>query len=83
MAVNPDETSQAAILRKASAELPKLIVLRFDNFASAIKTDRLGRSLKRTEHQHNATVFFQMRDGFDPAARQVSVNDRAVVQNSQ
>ncbi len=59
----------------------KIGLVRFDGAPLAMEPQDFGRTLKRAEHDHDAAVFAQVRDGLDAAAENVEIGDRARSKN--
>jgi hypothetical protein len=50
-------------------------LVRFDDASVAVKPQDFGCALKGAEQDHDAPVFSQVRDGLNPAAKNVEVGD--------
>src|SRR5436190_7201641 len=67
-------------LRQQRSELG---ILRLDHLSHAVKAHGLGRTFKRTKHEHDSSVFTKMRDRFNSAANIIDVGNRSWPQDTQ
>ena len=62
---------------------PKVLVLRLEHLAPAVKPNDARRPLKRAHHEDDAPVFSQVRYSFNPAAYVVQIRQRVRSEYSQ
>ncbi|MDT5220749.1 MAG: hypothetical protein QOF15_2854 [Mycobacterium sp.] len=65
--------------REMGSDPGEFVVIRAKNPTGAEQSQNAGVAGERNEHQRDAAVITQVRNGFDAAAEQIEIGDGVVV----